>query len=182
MLVGAAKEVSAGAADQPVLPHPHGDSAVADRQGGSSGSRPLRKSRSARAWCLPSWRSDSAVVSRPPPSRLAPTGGRGCASSPKRLQARTRLRRGCDRQPGRPLANEYSHLRSPRIRCRNKRLKQSRQQGYRFPWNGAVRSRPLYRRRSGSVLTAASGLPGAVPMRRWRIVGTADQGSCPATT
>ena len=33
MLVGTAKEVSAGAGDHPVLPHCHGDPAVADRQG-----------------------------------------------------------------------------------------------------------------------------------------------------
>ena len=34
--------------------------------------RPLRKPRSAPAWCPRSWRSSSAGVSRPRPSRLAP--------------------------------------------------------------------------------------------------------------
>ena len=34
--------------------------------------RPLRKLRSARAWCPRSWRSSSAGVSRPTPSRQAP--------------------------------------------------------------------------------------------------------------
>ena len=41
-------------------------------QEGESLLRPLRKPRSAPAWCPRSWRSSSAGVSRPRPSRLAP--------------------------------------------------------------------------------------------------------------
>jgi hypothetical protein len=41
ILVGMAKEGSAVAADHQVLPHPHGDPAVTDRQGGFSASRPI---------------------------------------------------------------------------------------------------------------------------------------------
>jgi hypothetical protein len=55
MLVGAAEEVSAGAGRSLVLPHLQGGPAVADRQGGASGSRPTRQCRlrrPARSQCL----------------------------------------------------------------------------------------------------------------------------------